>query len=71
MKADIIACYPKSLIGRIISYITKCEISHVAIMIDDENIIESDWLGVKQSKLKDIIGPENNLRWLREYEQPW
>lgn len=54
MKADIIACYPKNIIGKLISFISKCEISHVAIMIDDEHIIESDWFGVRVRKLKNF-----------------
>ena len=63
MKADIIACYPKSIIGKLISYITNYEISHVAIMINNNLIAESDWFGVRVRKIEDMKRDYKILRY--------
>ena len=50
MKADIIASCGTSWIDRIISIATQSPITHVAMKIDDDFIMESTWVGVKMSK---------------------
>jgi uncharacterized protein YycO len=51
---DILACWDNSWISKIIRFITRSQVSHIAIMYDDEMVIESWWNGVRIIKLSDL-----------------
>ena len=53
-KGNILACWDNSLISRVIRWITKSRVSHVAVMYDDALVIESWWNGVRIVKLSDL-----------------
>jgi hypothetical protein len=54
MEADIIACYPTSWFSYLIQKITKKDITHIAISIDDKYVMETSYNGIKMSKLEDV-----------------
>lgn len=51
MKADILAYYPTSLIGRLIVKITKGDVSHVCIVVGNDLVMDAGWFGIKLRKL--------------------
>jgi len=49
MKADIMACYGNSFLDKLIQIITNSKVSHIAIKVDEEHMIESVGSGVRLS----------------------
>ena len=54
-KGDILACWDRSLISKVIRWVTKSGASHVAVVYDNAFVIESWWNGVRIVKLSNII----------------
>jgi hypothetical protein len=50
MKADILAYYPTSLIGRLIVRVTKGDVSHVCIVVGNDLVMDAGWFGIKLRK---------------------
>lgn len=71
MKADVLACYDDTWIDWIIRKVTKEKVTHIAIQVMDDYIIETGWHGVKLSKLSSRKGKFYRLRCneLNEYKQ--
>lgn len=62
MKADIIAFSGNKIISRLIRWVTKSDINHVAIMVGDNVLMETAWNGVRLRRLKES---EKNYKILR------
>lgn len=78
MRGDVVFYSPETLIERIIARSTHGPFSHVAVMIDDDTVIEADTHGVIIAPLKSntvsvspsvAIGPLNvepGIYWLKQ-----
>jgi uncharacterized protein YycO len=51
MRGDILACYGNDFLSRAIEQVTGSPISHIAVKISDNFIMETGWSGVKLSKI--------------------
>lgn len=63
MKADILACWGDTWIDKAISTTTGSKISHLAVMKNDTEIIESLSKGLQVSQLSDKKGQYLQLRY--------
>ena len=61
MGGDILACYPTTIIGKLIAKVTKSEISHIAVKVSPTLVMEASYFGVKLSKIDEYIGKSKTL----------
>jgi uncharacterized protein YycO len=53
-KGDILCCYGRTWIDKLIGRVQNSNITHIAICIEDGFVMESSWLGVKLTKKESI-----------------
>lgn len=61
MRADVLACYPTTWLSYLIWWVTKKKITHVAIVIDEEHVMETSAKGIKISHISSV-GKYKRLR---------
>jgi uncharacterized protein YycO len=62
MKADLLACYDDTWMDKVIRFFCRSKITHTAMMIDNDTIIDTDRTGVIISNISSRKGKYITLR---------